>query len=300
MNLGTRDLQLLDVVAREGHFGRAAQILGMRQPQLSIRVAQIERVLGLRLFDRRPRVSLTSEGQLVVEAAGSAFADFAAVVERARRMAHGQVGSIVTALAASVMLSDLPLSVQRFRRAYPDIVVQLRDMFSGLQGDALRRGLIDIAVTRDPLRGRSLRSEVLGDQRFVALLPGDHRLAGQASIALAELAEEPFVLFHPPIAPGLLEQINALCFRAGFAPRVVQQAEEWYTVLGFVRAGIGVTITLDVFGATALSHVAVCGLEGGQATSPVFIGWDEARASAPRDLLLGWLRQDPDVLATHP
>lgn len=299
MNLGTRDLQLLEVVAREGHFGRAAEILGLRQPQLSIRVAQIERIVGLRLFQRRPRVSLTAEGKLVVEAASSAFADFAAAVERARRMAHGQVGSIVTAVAASVMLSDLPLSVQRFRHAYPEVSLQLRDMYSGLQGEALRRGLIDIAITRDPLRGRALRSEVLGHQRFVALLPGDHRLAGRPSIALAELAEEPFVLFHPPIAPGLLEQINALCLRAGFAPRVVQQAEEWYTVLGFVRAGIGVTITLDVFGTTALSNVSACALEGGQATSPVFIGWDESRASAPRDLLLGWLRQDGEVLAAR-
>ena len=292
MNLGTRDLQLLEVLAREQHFGRTAEILGLSQPQLSIRIAQIERIIGLKLFQRRPRVSLTAEGEVVVEAARSAFADFSGAVARARRMAHGQVGSLVTAVAASVMLSDLPLSVQRFRAAFPDVSLQLRDMYSGLQGEALQRGLIDIAVMREPVRGRGLRCEVLGHQRFVALLPGGHRLAGRARIAVAELAEDPFVLFHPPIAPGLLEQINALCLRAGFAPRIVQQAEEWYTVLGFVRAGMGVTITLDVFGTTALSNVTTCALEDAGATSPVFIGWDEARPSAPRDVLLDWLRED--------
>ena len=292
MNLSVRDFHLLDVLGREQHFGRTAEILGLRQPQLSIRIAQIERVLGLTLFQRRPRAMLTPEGAVIVEAARSAFADFDAAVERARRMAKGQVGAIVVAIASSVMLSDLPLAVQRFRHAYPGVALSLRDMNSGMQAEALQRGLIDISITREPVQGRSLRCEVLGRQRFVALLPRDHPLAGRGQLALAELAEEPFVLFNPAIAPGLLQQINALCLRAGFVPRVVQQAEEWYTVLGFVRAGFGVTVTLDVFGAAARSDVAACDLDDEQATSPVFIGWDEERQSSPRDLLADWLRAE--------
>jgi len=297
MNLGTRDLEILTVLAREQHMGRAAETLGLRQPQLSIRLAQIERVLGLKLFERRPRVIPTPEGELIVEAARAAFSDFAAATERAKRMAGGHVGSIVIGLAASVILSDVPLSVQRFRAAYPRVDLALRDMHSSLQGDALRRGLIDVAVTREPVSGGTLAAEILGRQRFVALLPAGHRLARRGWIALAELADEPFVLFHPGIAPGLLEQVNALCLRAGFTPRVVQQAQEWYTVLGFVRAGIGVTITLDVFAGTRAGSVVTCALEDAEATSPVFLGWDAARMSGPCELLLDWLRADRGVLA---
>jgi DNA-binding transcriptional LysR family regulator len=121
-------------------------------------------------------------------------------------------------------------------------------------------------------------------------------LAERRSLALSELAAEPFVLFSPTIAPGLHHQINALCIRAGFAPRVAQEADEWYTVLGFVRAGFGVTIALDIFGTLAWSGVTACELSDDEATAPVFLCWDRERVSASRDLLVDWLRGDPDVL----
>ena len=164
------------------------------------------------------------------------------------------------------------------------------------QMEALRSGLIDVSVTREIGTGRSIRSEILGRQRFVALLPSSHRLAKRRKLNLSELAGEPFVLFSPTIAPGLHHQINALCIRAGFAPRIAQEANEWYTVLGFVRAGFGVTIALDIFGTLAWSGVSACELTDVDATAPVFVCWDKDRASASRDLLVDWLRKDPNVL----
>jgi len=297
MSLGARDHHLLIVLARELHFGRAADTLGMRQPQLSLRLAQIERVLGLKLFVRRPRVALTPAGEIIVDAGRRAFADFNAAVEHARQVEHGQVGSIMAAVASTVMLSDLPLSLQRFRRNYPDVALTLRDMHSAHQWDALRSGLIDVSVTREIGSGRTIRSQIIGRQRFVALLPSTHRLAGRSQLALSELADEQFVLFQPAVAPGLHHQINALCIRAGFAPRIAQEADEWYTVLGFVRAGFGVTIALDIFGTLAWSGVAACELTDEEAMAPVFLCWNQERASPPRDLLVQWLLKDPDVLS---
>lgn len=300
MNLGARDHQLLTVLARELHFGHAAEQLGMRQPQLSLRLAQIERVLGLKLFVRRPRVALTPAGEIVADAGRRALTDFNAAVEHARLVERGQVGSIAAAVASTVMLSDLPLSLQRFRRSYPEIALTLRDMHSAQQWDALRSGLIDVSVTREVGAGRTIRCEILGRQPFVALVPATHRLAGKSRIALSELAGEPFVLFHPPVAPGLHHQIRALCTRAGFVPRIAQEASEWYTVLGFVRAGFGVTIALDIFGTLAWSGVDACELTDEDATAPVFLCWDRNRVSAPRDLLVEWLLKDPDVLSSGP
>lgn len=300
MSLGARDYQLLGTLARELHFGRAAEQLGMRQPQLSLRLAQIEQVLGLKLFVRRPRVALTPAGEIIVDAGRRALTDFNAAVEQARLVARGQVGSIVVAVGSSVVLSDLPLSLQRFRRRYPEVAMTLRDMHSAQQWDALRSGLIDVSVTREIGPGRAIRCEILGRQPFVALLPSTHRLATQKRIALSELADEPFVLFSPPIAPGLYHQIHALCLRAGFSPRIAQEATEWYTVLGFVRAGFGVTIALDIFGTLAWSGVSACALTDEEATAPVFVCWDEGRASAPRELLVEWLLKDPNVLSSKP
>jgi len=297
MSLGPRDLQLIGVLARELHFGRAAEALAMRQPQLSVRLAQIERVLGVRLFVRRPRVALTAAGEMVADAGRRALADFDAAVEQARLVERGQVGSIVAAVASTVMLSDLPLSLQRFRRTYPEVALTLRDMHSAHQWEALRSGLIDVAITRELGTGRSIRAEILGRQRFVALLPDTHPLAARRRIPLSALAGEPFILFNPSVAPGLHHQINALCIRAGFSPQIAQGADEWYTVLGFVRAGFGVTIALDIFGTLAWSGVTACELEESDASAPVFACWDQERSSPPRDLLVQWLCADRQVLS---
>jgi DNA-binding transcriptional LysR family regulator len=291
MSISTRDLELIDTLARELHFGRAAEALAMRQPQLSVRLAQIERGLGVTLFIRRPSVALTEAGEIVADAARRAFADFNAATEQARLVQRGQVGAISVAVASTAMLSDVPLSIQRFRLAYPDVALTLRDMHSAHQPEALRAGTIDVAITRELPSDRSIRREIFGYQRFVALLPEGHRLAGRSAIALADLAEEPFVLFDPAVAPGLHHQINALCIRAGFTPKVTQTSDEWYTVLGFVRAGVGVTIALDIF---SLSLPGVWGirLTDQGARSPLFLAWKGERGSPARDLLLDWLRKD--------
>lgn len=291
MSLSTRDLELIDALARELHFGRAAEALAMRQPQLSVRLAQIERSLGVTLFVRRPRVALTPAGQIVADAARRAFGDFSAAVEQARLVQRGQVGAITIAIASTAMLSDVPLSIQRFRTAYPDIALTLRDMHSAQQPEALRSGTIDVAVTRELPAGRSIRREIFGYQRFVALLPDGHRLAQRNMLSLADLAGEPFVLFDPAVAPGLHHQINALCIRAGFTPKVSQTSDEWYTVLGFVRAGVGVTIALDIF-SLSLPGVVPVPLTDRDARSPLFLAWNSERGSPARNLLLDWLRKD--------
>ncbi|MCK5748201.1 MAG: LysR family substrate-binding domain-containing protein, partial [Oricola sp.] len=160
------------------------------------------------------------------------------------------------------------------------------------QWEALSNGQIDVAITREIGVGKSLKSEIIGRQRFVVLMPANHPLSRRKKIALEELKDESFVLFQPVIAPGLHHQINALCIRAGFSPKIVQEAEEWYTVLGFVRAGFGITITLDMPGAPVLADVVSCPLEGMDTHSPIFLCWDEDRRSASRDLFLDWLRTD--------
>lgn len=292
MNLGTRDFHLLTVLANELHFGRAADALGMRQPQLSTRLAQIERAVGVELFVRRPKVSLTPAGRMIVDAGRRALSDFETAVEQARLVERGQIGAIVTAIGSSVMLTNIPQSIQRFREEYPDVGLTLRDMHSRQQWEALSDGQIDVAITREIGVGKSLKSEIIGRQRFVVLMPANHPLSRRKKIALEELKDESFVLFQPVIAPGLHHQINALCIRAGFSPKIVQEAEEWYTVLGFVRAGFGITITLDMPGAPVLADVASCPLEGMDTHSPIFLCWDEDRRSASRDLFLDWLRTD--------
>ena len=93
MRLSVRDFEILAVLAREQHFGRAAERLGMRQPQLSIRIAEIEQAIGITLFKRRPRATLTPAGEIVIDGARIAFMEFDAAVRRAGRAAKARLAS---------------------------------------------------------------------------------------------------------------------------------------------------------------------------------------------------------------
>lgn len=92
-----------------------------------------------------------------------------------------------------------------------------------------------------------------------------------------------------------MQQIHRLCEAAGFSPNVVQQAEEWYTVLGFVRAGFGITIALDIFGALVWPDVEVRAIADTDASSPIYLCWDEERPLPARDLLINWVLHEAAI-----
>jgi len=300
MRLSVRDFEILTVLAREQHFGRAAERLGMRQPQLSIRIAEVEQAIGITLFKRRPRATLTPAGEIVIDGARIAFMEFDAAVRRAGRAAKGEVGLVRVAIASSVMLSEVPTSLRRFRERWPGVELSLRDMHSAQQWEALCSGQIDLAITREVGGGAAMRTEVLGEQNFAVVLPRDHRLAGQSKIDISQLSEEPFVLFNSSIAPSLLQQIYSLCETSGFTPNVSQQADEWYTILGFVRAGFGITIALDLQGAVPWRDVVYIPLVGSEIRSPVYLCWDEERSVPSRSLLIDWILKERPIRDLSP
>jgi DNA-binding transcriptional LysR family regulator len=238
-----RHLRSFLAVAEELHFGRAATRLGIAQPPLSQQIQRLEASLGTRLFDRtNRRVELTDAGRVLLDHAARVLQGSAAAVEAVRRSARGESGPLRVAFAASVMFLTLPEIIRAFRHRYPEVHLDLREMPTGLQLEALRAGELDIGFLRQPGVDPELRLVTVMREPLRVALPHRHSLAGQTRIRLESLSEEPFVLFPQELAPGLHAQVMALCRRAGFVPRVVQETRELYTTVSLVEAGMGVTI----------------------------------------------------------
>jgi DNA-binding transcriptional LysR family regulator len=127
-------------------------------------------------------------------------------------------------------------------------------MHSAEQLDALRSGALDAAILREAVTDPSLVTHELVREPLVLLAPCSHRLARARAITLARCANEPFVLFARRTAPTLFDQITAMCGEAGFAPRVVHEAQEWHTISSLVAAGLGISI--------APRSVAALGISG--------------------------------------
>jgi len=224
------------------HFGRAAEQLGIAQPHVSRRIKQLEDDLGVALFLRNRRnVKLTETGRVFLAEARRMLADAELARERTRESALGRRGRLNLNLIASAMIGVLPTILHAFRSRYPDVHVAVRERDSDVQFEALAAETTDIAFVHPLLRTPPAFSQMaLERDPLVAVLPVDHRLASSKSIALAELADDPWIMFPREASNAIYDRIMATCLRAGFSPKVVQEADLVPTRLGLVASGFGI------------------------------------------------------------
>lgn len=243
-----RHLRYFTAVAEELHFGRAAERLGIAQPPLSQQIKSLEELVGYTLFERRPQVRLTPAGEALLAVARRTLSQIEEGLDSTRRVGRGEGGKITVGFAASILTTALPEILRTYRERFPGVELRLRELSSAAQAAALSDGGIDVGFVREAVEhGAGLICEPILREEFVAVLPPAHRLAKRRELPLGELAGEPFVHFPRVVAPALYDQVGDICRRAGFQPRVVQEAQEWLTILGLVEAGLGVSLVPDSF-----------------------------------------------------
>jgi DNA-binding transcriptional LysR family regulator len=253
-------------VAEELSFSRAAVRVAIAQPPLSQQIQRLERIVGTSLFRRDGRrVRLTEAGETLLPAARRILADAAETTALVRRIGRGESGVVVIGFTPSTLFSPLPAAIRRFREVQPGVLVQLRQMIPIDPVEALRSGRLDIALVREPTEQEGIVAFPLLRERFVAAVPSHHLLAPKDHIALAELRDEPFVLFPEEIAAGLYRRIQEMCDAAGFTPNVVQEVDEWQTILSLVEAGMGVSLIPEALTAQRSDAIAFPELEGEEA-----------------------------------
>jgi DNA-binding transcriptional LysR family regulator len=210
-----RQLRHFVAVAERLHFGRATLLSRSRR-----------------------HVSLTPEGARFLEEAKRILAQ----LERAAR----EVGGLAELRLGFVSLADygvLPGLLKAYKGARPGVGLALREMLSPDQAAALVAGDLDFGLLLPPVPAAGLEHIVVQRERFVAALPSRHRLArARGRLAARELSGEAFVMTPRSIAPGLHDAILALCQRAGFTPRLAQEAIQMQTVVSLVSSGLGVAI----------------------------------------------------------
>jgi DNA-binding transcriptional LysR family regulator len=238
-----RHLRYFLAVAETLHFGRAATKLGMAQPPLSQQIRRLEELVGSPLFERTTRgVRLTPAGAMLRERATATMSRLADDLEQTRRVARGEEGQLTVGFSGSVMFTELPVAIQRYRQSYPRVEIRLREMWTSEQMPALTDGSIDVGFLRDGERRPELVLTPLLREPFRVALPADHRLRRQRTVDPASLQEEPFVLFSRRHGGLAYERTIRCCLDAGFQPRIVQEAPQFPTLIRLVAAGLGVSL----------------------------------------------------------
>jgi DNA-binding transcriptional LysR family regulator len=236
-------LRCFVAVAEELHFGRAAARLNMTQPPLSRQIQILERVLDVVLLERSNRtVKLTPAGQSFLAEARRLLklAESAALL--AKRVANGKAGSINIGFTATSAYSYVPRLVAACRRELPDVEVSLKEMVSGDQLKRLDSGEIDIGLLRPPIPRRNLSAFRVMAEPLIAAVPAGHALARGESVALADLAGEPFIMYAPYEARYFHDLLVELFSRAGLVPNYVQHLAQIHSMLAMVHSGVGVAL----------------------------------------------------------
>ncbi|NTU26028.1 LysR family transcriptional regulator [Bacillus tequilensis] len=237
-----RHLQYFIVVAEELHFGRAARRLNMTQPPLSQQIKQLEEEIGVTLLKRTKRmVELTAAGEIFLNHCRTALMQIDQAIELAQRTARGEHGHLVIGFVGSATYEFLPPIVREYRKKFPSVKIELREISSFRQQDELLKGNIDIGILHPPLQHTALHTEIAQSSPCILALPKQHPLASKESITIEDLRDEPIITVSKEAWPTLYLDFIQLCEQAGFKPNIVQEATEYQMVIGLVSAGIGIT-----------------------------------------------------------
>lgn len=234
-------------VAENLHFGRAAEQLRMSQPPLSQAILQLERQLGVRLFDRSERrVRLTETGRAFAEECRKLVAAARHAHEVAAQAEAGLVGTLRIGVVTSALSEPLLGTLSAFRAARPRVDVHLTEVDTGEGQEAVVRHEIDVAVIRPSAPVRGLRVLPWRHDQFVLALPEGHPRAGAGPVGLAGFADEPWVWLRREASPDYHDQLTAVCRAAGFTPDARHVANSILTQLSMVACGLGVTLVPNV------------------------------------------------------
>ena len=246
MKIELRQIRQFLAVAETLNFRRAAEHLALAQPALSRGIQLLEHQLGVSLFRRNNRrVELTPAGAVFVKGCHTLMEDLEETVRQARKAQRGELGTLAIGYTDFAISGVLPHLLDGFRRASPEVDVELTYGSTHQQLDELATRKIDIAFLTSPVAGTDLETLAVQRDRFVAVLPAAHPLAGEAVVDIRALAGEAFIVGVMARWRHFRRHLDALCLKAGFAPQIVQEVYNTEGMFGLISANIGVTIHLE-------------------------------------------------------
>jgi DNA-binding transcriptional LysR family regulator len=236
-------LRCFVMVADELHFGRAARRLFMTQPPLSRQIQLLERSLGVTLLERSNRsVKLTIAGQHFLRDARHVLAYTEQAADSARRLERGEVGQLLLGFTAVSSYRMVPGLLEHASSALADVRVDLREMVSGAQIQALEANMLDIGLVRWSSAAPGFNYQLISQEPLLVVMANEHPLAAHAKVALADLDQQPFVMYSPDEGRYFHDCIAGLFAMAGVSPRYRYYLGQTHSILGLVRAGLGVAI----------------------------------------------------------
>jgi LysR family hydrogen peroxide-inducible transcriptional activator len=255
------ELKYIVAVARERHFGRAAEACHVSQPTLSVAIRKLEEELGIVLFERgSAEVGVTPIGQQVVEQAQRVLDETATIREIAKQGRDPLAGPLRVGVIYTIGPYLLPPMMRRIIDDTPQMPLLLQENFTVRLVELLRQGDIDVAILAEPFPDQGFATCALYDEPFVVAVPRAHPWAGRSAIGSAELKAQTMLLLG-----------TGHCFR----DQVLEVCPE---LSRYSQASAGIQKTFEGSSLDTIRHMVASGIG---------------------ITVLPWMAQPPEVLAGH-
>ncbi|WP_039798715.1 LysR substrate-binding domain-containing protein [Nocardia araoensis] len=290
-------------VAEELHFGRAAERLRMTQPPLSRQIQLLEKEVGAELFDRANRtVRLTRAGQAFLVDARRLLQQAERATLAVRRVSAGTGGVLRVGFTGASVHSGLPLVLATARSLLPDVDVELRELVTMDQVEALSEGSLDLGMVRPPITRPDLTTRTFVREGLIAALPAGHPLAtSDEPLPVASLHGADMVMHAPVEARYFHELVTSALHAAAVVPVVTQYMTQVHSILALVNLGWGVALVPESAAGMRFDNVRYRPLAGVGKRVELDLVWRQDNENpALARLLRGLDEQDASPSDTFP
>lgn len=291
MIMTLNELRYIVAVARELHFGRAAESCHISQPTLSVAVRKLEGELGVALFERTSsEVNITPIGRRIVAQAQRVLEEASAIKQLASQGQNELVGMLRLGVIYTIGPYLLPYLIPRLHRRAPDMPLQIEESYTATLCERLKAGELDVLILSLPFEEPGVATLPVYEEPFVVLMPLGHALEQAALIDATTLAQQDLLL----LGSGHCFRDQVLrfcpeCHRSSLQKTLEGSSLE--TIRLMVATGIGITV-LPYTSTSGYAHasdlLSVRPFNTPAPTRVVALAW---RKSFPRQQVIGFLHE---------
>lgn len=278
------ELRYVVAVARERHFGRAAEACFVSQPTLSVAVKKLEEELGVMLFERGPgELTVTPAGQRIVEQAQRVLEEAARVKEIAVAGRDPLAGPLRLGAIYTIGPYLLPKLIPVLRRTAPAMQLLIQENFTHRLAGMLKSGEVDAILVALPFSEPGVETRAVYDEPFLVAVPKGHRWEGRKRVSSEELARESLLLLGE--GHCFRDQVLEICHAA--------RSRERNPIARTVEGGSLETIRHMVAGGVGVTVLPATSVDGAAGRSDLIRILPFAKPAPTRRVALAWRRSFP-------
>jgi DNA-binding transcriptional LysR family regulator len=267
-------LRCFVAVATELHFGRAAKRLNMTQSPLSRQIQALEHDLSVLLIERTRRsVQLTPAGLAFLPHAEDILLRCEAAALAARRAIRGDAGSVTLGFISAARFKVLPQIVSGAYHTLKDVDVELKEMSTPEQKEALLSNRLNLGLIRPDKSHPGIETVCILRDPFTLALPYDHPLTQRDHLSVHDLDRQPFIMYSPSEGRYSFELLSGVFRAAGVEPSYVQYLYQTHTILSLVSIGMGIALVPSTAQHLPSERIIFKEIELGGACAELHLAW---------------------------